>query len=126
MCWSNELTKLLEQIKVYAEQNAKKSEEDAKNATTSINTTIFIKKLGVDSQSINGSFNVKTLKENDVCFYSPNNKPTADDIGAIPAVKKDVNGLPICRIGLIYSQFFILTTSTIIIFISHLLGFVTQ
>ena len=78
-----------------AEQNAKKSAEDAKNAASSIDTTVFLKKSGANDQSINGSLNVKTLKENDQRVYSPNNKPTADDIGAIPAVKKDVNGLPI-------------------------------
>lgn len=82
-----------------AEQNAKKSAEDAKNAASSIDTTVFIKKSGANDQSINGSLNVTTLKENDVRVYSPNNKPTADDIGAIPAVKKDVNGLPIYRVG---------------------------
>ncbi|MFQ0973176.1 hypothetical protein [Gilliamella sp. CG35] len=82
-----------------AEQNAKKSAEDAKNAASSIDTTVFLKKSGANDQSINGSLNVKTLKENDVRVYSPNNKPTADDIGAIPAVKKDVNGLPIYMVG---------------------------
>ena len=82
-----------------AEQNAKKSAEDAKNAASSIDTTVFLKKSGANDQSINGSLNVKTLKENDHRVYSPNNKPTADDIGAIPAVKKDVNGLPIYMVG---------------------------
>lgn len=82
-----------------AEQNAKKSAEDAKNAASSIDTTVFLKKSGANDQSINGSLNVKTLKENDQRVYSPNNKPTADDIGAIPAVKKDVNGLPIYMVG---------------------------
>ena len=82
-----------------AEQNAKKSAADAKNAASSIDTTVFLKKSGANDQSINGSLNVKTLKENDQRVYSPNNKPTADDIGAIPAVKKDVNGLPIYMVG---------------------------
>ena len=82
-----------------SELSAKKSADDAKNAVSSIDTTVFIKKSGVDSQSINGSLDVKNLTENGQHVYSPNNKPTADDIGTIPAVKKQVNGAPIYVVG---------------------------
>ncbi|MCX8600244.1 MULTISPECIES: hypothetical protein, partial [unclassified Gilliamella] len=82
-----------------SEQNAKKSADDAKNAVSSIDTSVFIKKSGVDNQSIDGSLDVKNLTENGQHVYSPNNKPTADDIGTIPAVKKQVNGAPIYVVG---------------------------
>ena len=78
-----------------SELNAKKSAEDAKKAVSSIDTSVFIKKSGVDNQLIDGSLDVKNLTENSQRVYSPNNKPTADDIGTIPAVKKQVNGSPI-------------------------------
>ena len=81
------------------EQSAKKSADDAKNAASSIDTTGFIKKSGVDNQSIDGSLDVKNLTENGQHVYSPNNKPTADDIGTVPAVKKQVNGAPIYVVG---------------------------
>ena len=82
-----------------SEQNAKKSADDAKNAVSSIDTSVFIKKSGVDNQSINGSLDVKNLTEKGQRVYSPNNKPTADDIGSIPAIKKEVNGAPIYVVG---------------------------
>lgn len=75
--------------------SAYKSAEDAKNAALSIDTTNFIKKSGVDNQLIDGALDVKKLTENSERVYSPNNKPTADDVGAIPVVKKQVNGSPI-------------------------------
>ena len=78
-----------------SEQSAKKSADDAKNAVSSIDTSVFIKKSGVDNQSIDGSLDVKNLTENGQRVYSPNNKPTADDIDTIPAVKKQVNGASI-------------------------------
>lgn len=82
-----------------SEQNAKKSADDAKNAVSSIDTSVFIKKSGVDNQSINGSLDVKNLTEKGQRVYSPNNKPKADDIGSIPAIKKEVNGAPIYVVG---------------------------
>lgn len=78
-----------------SELSAKKSADDAKNAASSIDTSVFIKKSSIDNQSINGSLDVKNLTENGQRVYSPNNKPTADDIGTIPAVKKQVNGASI-------------------------------
>ena len=82
-----------------SELSAKKSADDAKNAASSIDTSVFIKKSGVDNQSINGSLDVKNLTEKGQRVYSPNNKPTADDIGSIPAIKKEVNGAPIYVVG---------------------------
>ena len=82
-----------------SELNAEKSAEDAKKAASSIDTSVFIKKSGVDNQLIDGSLDVKNLTENSQRVYSPNNKPTADDIGTIPAVQKQVNGSPIYVVG---------------------------
>ncbi|MCO6551485.1 MAG: prophage tail fiber N-terminal domain-containing protein [Gilliamella sp.] len=81
------------------EQNAKKSADEAKNAALSIDTTSFIKKTGEENQSINGSLDVKKLNEQGQRVYSPNNKPTADDIGAVPAIKEVVNNSPIYKVG---------------------------
>ena len=75
--------------------SAYKSATDAKNAALSIDTTIFIKKSGVDNQLIDGSLDVKNLTENGERVYSPNNKPTADDVGALPVVKTGTNVAPI-------------------------------
>ena len=55
--------------------------------------------LPMSGGTVSGTLNAKTLKENDVRVYSPNNKPTADDIGSIPAIKKEVNGVPIYMVG---------------------------
>lgn len=70
-----------------SETNAKKSAEDAKSWASTIDTTSFIKKTGEDNQSINGSLDVKALTEDGKRVYSPNNKPDADTVGALPAVK---------------------------------------
>lgn len=67
--------------------NAAKSAEDAKNAALSVDTTSFIKKTGEESQLINGSLDVKALTEDGKRVYSPNNKPDADTVGALPVVK---------------------------------------
>ncbi|SCB88152.1 Prophage tail fibre N-terminal domain-containing protein [Gilliamella bombicola] len=75
-----------------SEQNAAKSADDAKNAALSIDTTVFIKKSGVDNQSINGSLDVKKLTEQGQRVYSPNNKPTADDIGALSVTLNNEDG----------------------------------
>ena len=82
-----------------SEQSAKKSADDAKNAVSSIDTSVFIKKSSVDNQSINGSLDVKNLTENGQRVYSPNNKPTPDDIGTMPAIKKELSGAPIYVVG---------------------------
>ncbi|MWP48509.1 MULTISPECIES: prophage tail fiber N-terminal domain-containing protein [unclassified Gilliamella] len=82
-----------------SEQNAKKSADDAKNWASSIDTTNLIKKTDEESQSIDGALDVKILTEQDQRVYSPNNKPTADDVGSVPAVKSVVNGSPIYNIG---------------------------
>ena len=55
--------------------------------------------LPMSGGTVSGTLNAKTLKENDVRVYSPNNKPTPDDIGSIPAIKKEVNGAPIYMVG---------------------------
>ena len=70
-----------------SEQNAKKSAEDAKCWASTIDTTSFIKKTGEENQSINGSLDVKALTEDGKRVYSPNNKPDADTVGALPVVK---------------------------------------
>ena len=88
-------SKMLADAAKKSADSAYKSATDAKNSALSIDTTNFIKKSGVDNQLIDGSLDVKNLTENGQRVYSPNNKPTADDIGTIPAVKKQVNGSPI-------------------------------
>lgn len=55
--------------------------------------------LPMSGGTVSGTLNAKTLKENDVRVYSPNNKPTPEDIGSIPAIKKEVNGAPIYMVG---------------------------
>lgn len=70
-----------------SEQNAKKSADDAKNWASTIDNSNFIKKTGEESQLINGSLDVKALTEDGKRVYSPNNKPDADTVGALPAVK---------------------------------------
>ncbi|MWN32081.1 MULTISPECIES: prophage tail fiber N-terminal domain-containing protein [unclassified Gilliamella] len=82
-----------------SEQSAKKSADDAKNAVLSIDTTVFIKKSGEANQSIDGELDVKFLTEQGQRVYSPNNKPTADDIGTVPAIKEVVNDSPIYMVG---------------------------
>ena len=70
-----------------SEMNAAKSAEDAKNWASTIDNSNFIKKTGEESQLINGSLDVKALTEDGKRVYSPNNKPDADTVGALPAVK---------------------------------------
>uniref|UniRef100_UPI001ABEF473 prophage tail fiber N-terminal domain-containing protein n=1 Tax=Gilliamella bombi TaxID=1908521 RepID=UPI001ABEF473 len=82
-----------------SEQNAKKSADDAKNWASTIDNSNFIKKTGEENQSINGSLDVKKLTEQGQRVYSPNNKPTADDIGTVPAIKEVVNDSPIYKVG---------------------------
>jgi hypothetical protein len=82
-----------------SEQNAKKSADDAKNWASTIDNSNFIKKTGEENQSINGSLDVKNLTEEGQRVYSPNNKPTADDIGTVPAIKNVVNDSPIYKVG---------------------------
>ncbi|OTQ48930.1 prophage tail fiber N-terminal domain-containing protein [Gilliamella apis] len=82
-----------------SEQNAAKSADDAKNAALSVDTTNFIQKTGEDNQSINGSLDVEKLTEQGQRVYSPNNKPTADDAGSVPATKEVVNNSPNYVVG---------------------------
>lgn len=100
---SAELAKISEINSKTSEANAAQSAIDAKNAAESINTSIdtsnFIKKSGENSQSIKGSLNVNELTENGERVYSPNNKPTADDIGALAATKTFVDGVPTYVVG---------------------------
>ena len=100
---SAELAKISEINSKTSEANAAQSAIDAKNAAESINTSIdtsnFIKKSGENSQSISGSLNVNELTENGERVYSPNNKPTADDIGALAATKTVVNNVTIYQVG---------------------------
>lgn len=70
-----------------SEQNAKKSADDAKNWASTIDNSNFIKKTGEENQSINGALDVKALTEDGKRVYSPNNKPDADTVGALPVVK---------------------------------------
>ena len=79
--------------------SASKSAMDAKNAALSIDTSNFIQSTGVERQSIDSSLDVKNLTENGERVYSPNNKPTADDVGALSAVKTNVNNVPIYTVG---------------------------
>ena len=82
-----------------SEQNAKKSAEDAKSWASTIDTTSFIKKTGEEKQSINGSLDVKKLTEQGQRVYSPNNKPDADTVGALPATRIVKNDVPTYSVG---------------------------
>ena len=81
-----------------SEMNAAKSAEDAKSWASTVDNSNFIKKTGADSQSIDGELTVGTLSANEKInaseilengnrVYSPNNKPDADTVGALPVVK---------------------------------------
>ena len=75
-----------------ARNEAIKSAEDAKSWASTIDNSNFIKKTGEDNQSINGSLDVKVITEQDQRVYSPNNKPTADDIGALSVTLNNEDG----------------------------------
>lgn len=75
-----------------SEQNAKKSADDAKNWASTIDNSNFIKKTGEDNQSIDGELDVKVLTEQGQRVYSPNNKPTADDVGALSVTLNNEDG----------------------------------
>ena len=66
---------------------AKACADKAKEWASTIDNSNFIKKTGEESQSINGSLDVKALTEDGKRVYSPNNKPDADTVGALPVVK---------------------------------------
>ncbi|WP_294615358.1 hypothetical protein [uncultured Gilliamella sp.] len=93
------LAKISEINSKTSEANAAQSAIDAKNAKESIDTSNFIQKSGKENQSISGSLNINELTENGERVYSPNNKPSADDIGALAATKTMVNNVPIYMIG---------------------------
>ena len=72
--------------------DSEKSADDAKNWASTIDNSNFIKKTGEENQSINGSLDVKALTEDGKRVYSPNNKPTADDIGALSVTLNNEDG----------------------------------
>lgn len=84
---SANMAKVSEDNAKTSEMNAAKSAEDAKNWASTIDNSNFIKKTGEESQLINGSLDVKALTEDGKRVYSPNNKPDADTVGALPVVK---------------------------------------
>jgi Membrane protein involved in colicin uptake len=96
---SAELAKISEINSKTSEANAAQSAIDAKNAAESIDTSNFIQKSGKENQSISGLLNVNELTENGQRVFSPNNKPSADDIGALAATKTVVNNVPIYMVG---------------------------
>ena len=93
------LAKISEINSKTSEANAAQSAIDAKNAKESIDTSNFIQKSGKENQSISGSLNINELTENGERVYSPNNKPSADDIGALAATKTVVNNVPTYMVG---------------------------
>lgn len=96
---SANMAKVSEDNAKTSEQNAKKSAEDAKSWASTIDTTSFIKKTGEEKQSINGSLDVKKLTEQGQRVYSPNNKPDADTVGALPATRIVKNDVPTYSVG---------------------------
>lgn len=64
---------------------AQKSASDAKNSANEAVETLenSVKKTGEESQTVEGVLNATTLQENGQRVYSPNNKPTAGDVGAL-------------------------------------------
>jgi hypothetical protein len=84
-----------------SEQNAAKSADDAMQLVQSIDVDNlvkkadicdFVKKNGEQQQSINGSLDAKKLTEQGQRVYSPNNKPSADDIGALSVTLNNEDG----------------------------------
>ncbi|KFA58979.1 hypothetical protein GAPWKB11_0868 [Gilliamella apicola] len=82
-----------------SEQNAAKSADEAKKSALSLDTSNFVKKSAEKSQHIDGLLDVKFLTEQDQRVYSPNNKPTADDIGSVPAIRDVLDESPIYRVA---------------------------
>ena len=78
---------------------AKQSADNAAKWALSLDTSNFIQSTGAEHQSIDGTLDVKNLTENGERVYSPNHKPTADDVGALSAVKTSVNNVPIYTVG---------------------------
>ena len=77
---------------------AKISADNAKSLASTVDHSNFVKKTRADSQSIDGELIVGTLSANEKInaseilengnrVYSPNNKPDADTVGALPVVK---------------------------------------
>ena len=66
---------------------AKACADKAKEWASTIDNSNFIQKNGNEKQYINGQLDVNLLTENGSRVYSQNNNPTADIIGALPAVK---------------------------------------
>lgn len=78
--------------------SAKTSADNAKDWASTFDTSNFVEKTGLDSQSICGELKIGSLSvnekinaseilENGNRVYSPNNKPDADIIGALPATR---------------------------------------
>ena len=96
---SANMAKVSEDNAKTSEMNAAKSAEDAKNWASTIDNSNFIKKTGEESQLINGSLDVKALTEDGKRVYSPNNKPDADTVGALPATRIVKNDVPTYSVG---------------------------
>ena len=90
--------------------SAKTSADNAKSWASTFDTSNFVKKNGENGQSICGDLKIGSLSvnekinaseilENGNRVYSPNNKPDADIIGALPATKSVVNGAPTYSVG---------------------------
>lgn len=96
---SAKLAKESENNSKTSETNAAQSAKDAQKWASTVDNSNFIQKSGEENQSIDGSLDAKKLTENGVRVYSPNNKPTADDIGALAATKTVVNNVPTYKVG---------------------------
>ena len=78
---------------------AKACADKAKEWASTIDNSNFIQKNGNEKQYINGQLDVNLLTENGDRVYSPNNKPSADTIGALPVTKNIVNSVPTYSVG---------------------------
>lgn len=94
----SEITPSFLQQVIEERKNAQKAASEAKTWAGTIDPSNFIKK-DETSQVISGSLDVKKLTENGQRVFSPNNKPSADDIGALAATRTVVNNVPTYKVG---------------------------
>ncbi|GAA5104583.1 hypothetical protein GCM10023211_02460 [Orbus sasakiae] len=71
-------------------EERKLTQQSASEAVKTLENSV--KKTGEISQTVNGILDVTELKENGVRVYSPNNKPTANDVGALSTDGGTVTG----------------------------------
>ncbi|WP_392559804.1 phage tail fiber protein [Orbus mooreae] len=80
-----------------AQQAAQSAQTSSNQALSTLNNTV--KKTGETTQTVQGTLDATELKENGNRVYSPNNKPTASDVGALSTTGGTLSG------NLLYSKY---------------------